>query len=154
MKKELFSVWKEGRVWKVQFPKGILSFPTKKEAQRIADGFRTDPNEQEVNDMDIPKRTKPDWWRTDPGFITCPDDVFHIIIQTGCISNSITLQLVNQRRQENVRFSLPNKPEAWDILKKLDDMGGRKVQVCYIDHDGGKSYQLFKESIAYKCRFK
>ena len=43
MKHELFSVWKEtpavtpSTPWKVQFPKGILSFKTKKKATAVAD---------------------------------------------------------------------------------------------------------------------
>ena len=41
---ELFSVWKDPQgygkdKWKVQFPKGILSFRTKKVASRIAAEF-------------------------------------------------------------------------------------------------------------------
>lgn len=40
MKHELFSVWKDGFAtktpWSVQFPKGILSFKTKKKATAVA----------------------------------------------------------------------------------------------------------------------
>ena len=44
MTHELFSVWKDPQgygkdKWKVQFPKGILSFRTKKVAARIAAEF-------------------------------------------------------------------------------------------------------------------
>jgi len=37
MKRELGEIWKEGRFWKVQFPKGILTYKTKKWAKKAAE---------------------------------------------------------------------------------------------------------------------
>ena len=34
MTRELHSIWKEGRKWKVQCPKGILTFNTKRDAYK------------------------------------------------------------------------------------------------------------------------
>ena len=43
MKRETYSVWKEfeGKtpVWKVQMPKGILTFKTKRAAERVAEVY-------------------------------------------------------------------------------------------------------------------
>jgi hypothetical protein len=49
MEHELYSVWKNDGFnpktpWSVQFPKGILSFKTKKKALAIANAFRNDEN--------------------------------------------------------------------------------------------------------------
>lgn len=44
MKRELHEIWKEKRgsktLWKVQAPKGILTFNTKKMAQKWVESFR------------------------------------------------------------------------------------------------------------------
>jgi hypothetical protein len=34
MKRKIGEIWKEGNVWKVQFPKGRMSFKTKKIAMK------------------------------------------------------------------------------------------------------------------------
>ena len=39
---KLWAVWKGDNGWKVQFPKGILTFKTKREATRQAEGWRTE----------------------------------------------------------------------------------------------------------------
>jgi hypothetical protein len=51
MTHELFSVWKNDGFdpktpWSVQFPKGILSFKTKKKANKVADGAKRLYDEQ------------------------------------------------------------------------------------------------------------
>ena len=48
MTHELFSVWKNDGFnpktpWSVQFPKGIMSFKTKKKATEVAEAFKNDP---------------------------------------------------------------------------------------------------------------
>ncbi len=50
-KRELYEVWKElngSKVWwKVQFPKGIMTFRTRKTAMTVADSFKKIPGNSE-----------------------------------------------------------------------------------------------------------
>jgi hypothetical protein len=39
MNRQLWELWKEGRFWKVQFPRGIATFGTKKVALQFIEAF-------------------------------------------------------------------------------------------------------------------
>jgi len=82
-------------------------------------------------------------------FITCPDDVFTIKGHKNCISGSIVVALHNAGRQEHFYITLPNKLDAWKLLLKLDNMGGRSV----FNQMGDDDPEPFKDSMPYKARF-
>ncbi len=52
MPRELGAIWKEGRVWKIQLPRGIHTTKTKKRAKLFSMSVSTDPAvKQELNQI-------------------------------------------------------------------------------------------------------
>lgn len=38
-KRELHEIWKDGKEWKIQCPKGIMTFKRKKDAEKVKEVF-------------------------------------------------------------------------------------------------------------------
>lgn len=81
--------------------------------------------------------------------ITCPGDVFTIKGTSNCISDSLTILIENKDRGESFLNSWPNRLEVWKILKRLNEMGGRKVLNQMDDNEP----EPFEDSLPYKVRF-
>ena len=79
-------------------------------------------------------------------FVTSPNDVF-TIHTSNCISNSISIHLTNA--DESIYFALPNEIAAWKFLKRLNEMGGRKV----LHKTDDNSAIPFVDSAPYNYRF-
>ncbi len=82
-------------------------------------------------------------------FISCPGDKYTIKGSSNCISNSITVMVSNSGREEKFFITMRNNLDAWKMLKKLDDMGGRTV----LDQIDNNAPIPFKDSMPYKHRF-
>ena len=80
-------------------------------------------------------------------FVTSPGDIFIVKHTSNLISNSIVVELKNGN--ENFYFGLPNKIEAWNFLKELNEIGGRKVLYQIDDNEPFD----FADSMPYKYRF-
>lgn len=82
-------------------------------------------------------------------FITKPGDIFTVKGSKNCISSSITVEVANKGNNELFNITLSNTLPAWQMLLKLDNMGGRSV----FNQHGDDAPIPFKESMSYKHRF-
>ena len=80
-------------------------------------------------------------------FISKPGDKYIIPINSHCLSSGMSFQVVNEN--ESFSISCDNTPAVWDLLKRLDNMGGRSV---WVQIDSNEPTP-FKSSAAYKSRF-
>lgn len=90
----------------------------------------------------------------DGRFITNPGDVFIILTIKNAVVNTISVQCENPS-QPTEHFTLSNCFEAWEFMKKLNDMGGRKVLIqTYPDRKSWEPVVIpFEESMPYQTRF-
>lgn len=82
-------------------------------------------------------------------FISCPGDVYIIKMHRNLISNCLVFYVTNEERKEKFPITATNKLGVWELLRDLDNMGGRSVMV-QIDNDNPIN---FKDSMPYKARF-
>ena len=82
-------------------------------------------------------------------FVTCPNDRFIIPINSNVLSSGMAFIVENEQRGENIRVNCENKLGVWELLRDLDNMGGRDV---FVQVDGGE-LTPFKKSLPYKARF-
>lgn len=80
-------------------------------------------------------------------FISKPNDQYIVPVFRNCLSSGMSFRVLNTN--EDFSISCDNKLEVWELLRKLDDMGGRSVFVQY-DNEQPIPY---KESAPYKHRF-
>jgi hypothetical protein len=81
-------------------------------------------------------------------FVSCPGDVIYVK-WVGGLSNTLCLHLVNEARDESVRFTAVNGMPAWEWLRKVHWIGGR---IVYVESRVGENV-LLHESAAYLSRF-
>ena len=83
--------------------------------------------------------------------ITKAGDVFTIIIAEGVISNSIEFKLTNKDEGEEFYVdSIPNKLQAWKMLRDVNDMLFRTVLVY---NERENRTDPFEQSAPYIYRF-
>ena len=82
-------------------------------------------------------------------FISCPNDVYTIKSVSNLISSSLTFYVSNKGRNENFAITADNKLSVWELLRDLDNMGGRSV-MYQIDKQTPIAY---KDSIPFQHRF-
>jgi len=82
-------------------------------------------------------------------FMTVPGDVYILKHTSNVISDSLTIELINKRDDEQVIFGLPNNIKSWQFLKGLNEIGNRIV-LYQIDEEEPFP---FEESTPYKYRF-
>lgn len=88
-------------------------------------------------------------------FTTLPGDIFTIETKVNMISSHICVHVTNDGLENEAsiitdeRITLPNNRDAWKLLKKLSEMGGRSVL-----YQMGDSTPIdYKESKPYIYRF-
>jgi hypothetical protein len=85
------------------------------------------------------------------GFLAVPDDVYTLIFTAGTISDSLKINVKNNRVGENITFSIPNNKIAWGWLRNLADI--RPVYNSINDGDDDIEVMPFCVSPAYTHRF-
>jgi len=80
-------------------------------------------------------------------FVTKPGDVYILEHTSACLSDSLDIKLVN--RGEEIYFGLPNNIKAWNFLKQLNEIGGRRVLYQVDDNEPIN----LEDSQPYKYRF-
>lgn len=86
-------------------------------------------------------------------WVTEPADTIYLMFHENTLSSTIACRLHNEKTGYTERFSLKNELEAWKWLKKFNEIGGRAVKIETFG-SGGVEVQDFKDSPAYRCRFK
>jgi len=79
-------------------------------------------------------------------FELLPNDIYTIIMHSGTISDTITINLTNSNNNENIDFAVGNTEASWNWLKNLAD-----VRPVYYSIDG--NIIPFWKSEAYQYRF-
>lgn len=64
-------------------------------------------------------------------FISVPDDMYTLLLDKPCLSDSLEVRIQNKRLGEDFLMSLPNRPGIWDMFLRLAQMAARAVWVAY-----------------------
>jgi len=162
---ELYTVVKIKKdCWKFKTKHGVETFRTKHKATELAGLWK-------IVEEEAPKTKKKDRRTVPPGghtwqtkevstvrsqqtmskeFITKPGDVFTIKSWKGLISNTISVNVTNEKHNEEFWLSFVNELKAWKFLKKLNRMGARTV----LFQTNNDKPIPFEKSIPYISRFK
>jgi len=83
-------------------------------------------------------------------FVTSPDDVYIIKSSTGVLANTISVNVINNKTEEDFMISFKNIFQSWKVLKQLNEMTSRAV-LFQIDNNDPLNYE---DCFPYKARFK